>query len=122
MTRVLNPRTGRYITVGKKVYNDLVSSGYTHDAQTNTMIHSLLNEDIPDINVIPLKPTKYQEIKNKIVTFVKRNTNKLADWILNLKPENIKRILPTKIVELIELSNSYWKRIPIYWQINIPRI
>src|SRR5580698_9850168 len=114
MTRVLNPRTGRYITVGKTVYNDLVSSGYIYDAQTNTMIlfqtNSLLDEDIPDINVIPLKPTKYQEIKNKIVTFVKRNTNKLADWILNLKPENIKKILPEKIAKLIELSKSvvYW--------------
>ena len=137
MDRVLNPKTTRYIAVGKKVYNDLVSSGYIHDRQSNTMIQrqtnrligggamgigNLLDGDIPNISVVPLKPTKYQEIQNKIVTFVTRNANTVADWILNLKPKNIKRILPTKIAELIELSKRvvYRKGIPTYWQINVP--
>ena len=41
---------------------------------------------------------------------------------MSLKPPNIKRILPPKIADLIELSKSvvYKKDIPIYWQINVP--
>ena len=146
MDRVLNPRTNRYIMTDKSTYNDLIRNGYTHDRRTNTLIprqppapaprqppapaprqdtgsvRHLLDEDIPDINVVPLKPTIYQRIKRKVITFVKRNTNKVTDWILSLKPTNIKRILPAKIAYLIEFSKSvvYKKDIPIYWQINVP--
>jgi hypothetical protein len=83
---------------------------------------SLLDSDIPNIGVEPLKPTQYKGLKERVYSFVKKNANKVADWILNYALPNIKRILPPKIAELIKLSKSvvYWKSIPVYWQINLP--
>ena len=54
---------------------------------------SLLDEDVPDIGVVPLAPTKYRAVldrakfwKQTLVKFVKKNAYDVADWILNLTP------------------------------------
>ena len=84
MDRVLNPRTRRYITVGKKAYNDLITNEYTHDRQTNTLIPrqppatdtsnqttqvvlASSRRRYTDINVVPLKPTKYKNLSEKLL-------------------------------------------------------
>ena len=74
--KVLNPKTGRYILRGKRTYNNLLKEGYSHDQQTNSLIVlqksqiggniSLLDEDVPDIGVAPLKPTQYMIVKEKV--------------------------------------------------------
>jgi len=130
MALVLNPRTGRYITAGKKTYNDLIKNGYIHDRQTNTLNYlissgtvsnvSLLDTDIPDIGVEPLKPAKFQAFKSDIVKNAgkmagwlwkflhnrKKNANEIADWIENQKDKIINKVLPPKLAELIELSKN----------------
>ena len=95
---------------------------------------SLLDEDIPDIGVEPLKPTAYQAFKSKIVKnsskmadwlwkLVKnrsKNANDIAEWILKQKDKIISKVLPPKVVDLIELSKktkyNYEGR---YWKINL---
>src|SRR5215510_14096083 len=83
----------------------------------------ILDEDVPKIGRKPLAPRKYQTIKNKVATYVKNNINEVADWILNFKPETVKKVLPEKVVKLIELSKrSSYKSVPqnIFWKLNIP--
>ena len=136
MTRILNPKTGRYIMPDKRVYNDLIRNGYIHDKQSNTLIPrqtnclmrsggtmgnvSILDTDIPDIGVEPLKPTKFQAFKSEVVKNAgkmaswlwkliqnrSKNANNIADWILNQKDKIINKVLPPKLVELIELSKN----------------
>ena len=79
---------------------------------------SILDRDVPDIGVQPLKPTKYENAKNNVVNFVKSNTRKVADWILNLKPKTIKSLLPLKILGMILWSKIHSNQ-PSYWQINM---
>jgi hypothetical protein len=82
---------------------------------------SLLDEEIPYIGVKVLKPTKYKLVKEKVSKIIRKNANKIADWILNLKPTIIKKVLPPKIVELIELSKKVvYSRKGYYWKINQP--
>ena len=57
VSRVRKPITGRYIRPRK----------------TN----SLMDEDVPDIDVEPLKPTAFQTFKREIV----KSAGKLADWL-----------------------------------------
>ena len=77
---------------------------------------SLLDVDVPDIGVVPLTPTKYQAVldraKQTLGKFVKKNAYDIADWILNLTPNVVKRVLPQKIVDLIELSKRVDYRAP----------
>src|SRR2546425_311871 len=83
-------------------------------------ILNIMDNDVPYIPVQPLKPTKYRLIKEKVSKIIRKNSNKIADWILNQKPELTRKVLPPKIVELIELSKKtvYLKR--SYWLINQP--
>ena len=149
MSRLLNPRTGRYIAPGKKAYNDLIRCGFTHNLQTNTLVMptvqrqncgggptkvSLLDTDIPNIGVEPLKPTTFRAIRNKIVKNAGKmadwlwklvqnrgkNANDIADWILNQKDKIVNKILPPKVAELIELcKNSIYICVGLYWKLNL---
>ena len=81
----------------------------------STKIHNIMDEDVPYIPVKPLKPTKY-----KLVKIISKNANKIADWILNLKPKIIKQCLPSKVAELIDLcKNTVYKK-KGFWLINQP--
>src|ERR1700743_1092805 len=130
--RVLNPKSGRHILTGGRTYNKLVSEGYVHDTQCNTLLrrqanhggtladNSLIDSGIPNIGVEPLKPTPYQTFKNefvkkagkladwlwKLIQNRSKNNNKIVDWILNKKDQIVNKILPPKISELIELSKK----------------
>jgi hypothetical protein len=147
--QVLNPRTLRYITPGKRVYNNLIKAGYIQDRKTNTLLPptptnqligggpmgnvSLLDADIPDIGREPLTPTAFQAVRNEIVRNAgkmadwlrkllqnrRKNFNDLADWILNKKDEIVNRILPSKVTKLIELSKNTTYYQYQYWKINM---
>lgn len=85
--------------------------------------HEILDEDVPKIDVKPLAPRKYPTIENQVATFVKKNANKVAYWILNVIPQIVRKVLPEKIVKLIELSKSVtYKSVPHdeFWKLNIP--
>ena len=86
----------------------------------STTIHNIMDEDVPYIPVKPLKPTKYKLVKEKVSKIIRKNANKIADWILNLKPKNIKQCLPSKVVELIELSKKVIYSRKSFWLINQP--
>ena len=64
---------------------------------------SLLDEDIPVIGKESLKPTKYESIKQTVTNFVKDNARKIADWIINLKPAAIIKLLSLKILDMINV-------------------
>ena len=88
---------------------------------------NILDQDVPDIGVEPLKPVKYESVKKKVVAFVKDNAKMVADWILNVVPEAVKRKLPMKLLQLISFCKSTkykpveYKPVELsYWQINIP--
>jgi hypothetical protein len=86
----------------------------------STKIHNLLDEDVPYIPVKPLKPTKYKLFKEKVSKIIRKNANKIADWILNLKPKIITKVLPPKVAELIELSKKVVYSKKSFWLINQP--
>ena len=129
MGLISNPKTGRSIKIGGGVYNNLIREGYIHDRQRNALlmrqtrcarplrIVSIMDSDIPDIGVEPLKPihggalgnvsitdrdvpdigveslkpTPYQTFKNEIV----KKSARMADWLWKLiqdKRKNIKNI------------------------------
>ena len=128
MTRKRNPITGRYISLSQ--YNDLIINGYIRDTQTLVTPKqacgggptnvSLLDTDVPDIGVEPLKPTPFQTFRRAVVKNAgnmadwvwksvqnrKKNAYDIADWILSQKDEIINKVLPPKIAELIELSKN----------------
>ena len=97
-SRVLNPISGRDILIGKRTYNNLIKGAYAHDRQRNKLVLrqinyspapvggavmsnvSLIDEDIPDIGVEPLKPTTYQTFKSAVV----KNVGKMSDWLWKL--------------------------------------
>ena len=140
--RIEYPTAGRKIIIDSALYNRLIRDGYLFrdDPENNTLTLtqkdlSILDTDIPDIRVEPLKPTPFQQLKNKVVDKArkmtnrlrkivenqKKNANEVVDCILAQKDKIVKRILPVKIQELIELS----KRTPynsknMYWKINMP--
>src|SRR5271165_1109225 len=140
--RIESPTAGRKIIIDSALYNRLIRDGYLFrdDPENNTLTLtqkdlSILDTDIPDIRVEPLKPTPFQQLKNKVVDKArkmtnrlrkivenqKKNANEVVDCILAQKDKIVKRILPVKIQELIELS----KRTPynsknMYWKINMP--
>jgi hypothetical protein len=84
--KILNPKTGRYILPGKRTYINLLKEGYSHDPQTNSLILSqrnhiggnvsLLDEDVPDIGVVPLKPTQYTLVKEKVSKIIRTKQKK----------------------------------------------
>ena len=101
-SKVVNPTTGRKITLYKDVFNKLIKQGYTYDTENNILLidaslipglqpppiqqnnkhfgdSSIIDSDIPDINVKPLTPT-YKTFKNKII----KNCTKIADWLWQL--------------------------------------
>ncbi|HLX53642.1 MAG TPA: hypothetical protein VKR58_06860, partial [Aquella sp.] len=96
---------------------------------------SILDTDVPDIGVEPIKPSKFQQFKNKVVNKAgkianwlgkiaenrKKNAYEIADWIDKQTDKVIKK-LPPKIAELIKLSKSmiYNNSNIKYWKINIP--
>jgi hypothetical protein len=129
--RVLNPWTWRWIKRGKPTYESLVNNGYQptriyNKSKTGSIIVmkkpvNIMDDPIPDIKVETLKPsTTFQNFKNKIVknasTFAdwllklaenrKKNANELADWIINETVTLMKKVLPTKIQDLINLSKN----------------
>jgi len=57
---------------------------------------SILDEDVPNIGVEPLKAT--------LTGFIKKYAKQIAEWILNLPPKVVRKGLPLKIADLIELS------------------
>ena len=63
---------------------------------------NILDAPIPDIGVVPIKPTKFQQIKSKVVD----NANEIADWVNTQTDKVVKKILPKKIQDLIELSKN----------------
>ena len=95
--QILNPKSGWQISIGKCTYNNLIRGGFIHDRQHNVLLpvqtshlggaignargqtggNSLLDTDVPDIGVEPLKPTAFQAIRSKIV----KNAGKMADWL-----------------------------------------
>src|SRR5271157_757944 len=129
---ILNPTTGRQISKGSKVYNDLIKYRYMYDTETNAMIKfkqdkHLLDAKVPENLHMPIGPIPYQTFKEKIIKNIDKITEHLwknkevADWILNVTPEAPKAS-PPKIKELIELSEKTVYRITNekYWIINIP--
>ncbi len=130
MGLISNPKTGRSIKIGGGVYNNLIREGYIHDRQRNVLLMrqtrcarplrivsimdsdipditveplkpthggalgnvSIMDSDVPDIGVEPLKPTPYQTFKNEIV----KKSARMADWLWKLiqdKRKNIKDIM-----------------------------
>src|SRR5271157_3093401 len=129
---ILNPTTGRQISKGSKVYNDLIKYRYMYDTETNAMIKfkqdkHLLDTEVPKSLHMPVGPIPYQTFKEKIIKNIDKLTEHLwknrevADWILNATPE-VPKALPHKIKELIELSEKtvYHITNEEYWVINIP--
>ena len=141
----INPYTGRRIQPGKATYRRFIDNGYQpmrhYYNERDYLIFmqkpvNIMDVPIPDIKVAPLKPSiTLQNFKNKIVKnassiadwlwkFIenrKKNASEIADWILAQTDKVIKKVLPPKVEELIELS----KRTPynskkMYWQINMP--
>ena len=136
--QILNPKSGRFILIGKRTYNSLLRDGYIHDKHRNVLLlkqanigggvidnESFFDRDIPDIGVEPLKPTAYKSFKSEIVKNSgkmarwlwkliqnrSKNANQIADWILNMKDKIVNKILPSKVVELVELSkNTIYKK------------
>src|SRR5271156_1668008 len=138
---IINPKTGRQIKPGKAVYNRLIEEGYVYNNETHTLELyasqpiTLLDADVPDIGVEPLKPTPFQEFKNKVVANAgkmanwlwkifenkKKNANKLADWIINLRDEIVNKVLPPKVAALIGLSRNFkYNHNGQFWKINLP--
>ena len=79
---------------------------------------SILDEDVPDIGIQPLKPTPFKLLKNRVSKVISKNANKIADWILNKKI--IKKCLPPKIQELIDLSKkTIYNYEGQFWKINL---
>ena len=98
--QILNPKSGRQISIGKHTYNNLIRGGFIHDRQHNVLLpvqtnhlegaignargqrggNSLLDTDVPDIGVEPLKPTAFQAIRSKII----KKAGKMADWLWKL--------------------------------------
>src|SRR5208282_1615476 len=119
-----NPTAGKNIIIDSALYSRLIRDGYSFlpDHENNSLIltQNILDADIPDIGVEPVKPTKFQKLKNKVADKAgkmanwlgeiaknrKKNANEVADWILTQKDKVIKKILPTKILDLIELSKN----------------
>src|SRR5271165_6400511 len=122
-----NPTAGKKIIIDSALYSRLIRDGYSFidDHQNKALILtqkdvSILDLPIPDIGVEPLKPTKFQQFKNKVVGNAgkmvnwlgeivknrKKNANDATDWILAQKDKVVKRILPEKIQDLIELSKN----------------
>src|SRR5271156_3269073 len=156
--QIQNPKRGEKRSIGKCTYNNLIREGFTHNRQHNVLLpvqtshlegaignargqtggNSLLDTDVPDIGVEPLKPTAFQAIRSKIVKNAGRmadwlwklvqnrgkNANDIADWILNQKDKIINQILPPKIMELIDFSKKtrYTLNEGEYWKINMPSI
>src|SRR5580693_8330913 len=60
------------------------------------------------------------KVANWLWTSVKKKTNDIAGWILTQKDKIINKIFPSKVTELIELSNNSSPKNNTYWQINIP--
>src|SRR5271157_145028 len=141
--RIENPTAGRKIIIDSALYQKLIRDGYSFiDDPDNKALKltqkdmSILDTDIPDIEVVPLKPTPLCKFKNKIVKnsssiadwlwkFTenkKKNANEIADWILTQTDKVAKKVLPTKIQELIELSQRtpYNGSKKMYWKINEP--
>src|SRR5271169_467143 len=141
--RIENPTAGRKIIIDSALYQKLIRDGYSFiDDPDNKALKltqkdmSILDTDIPDIGVEPLKPTPLCKFKNKIVKnsssiadwlwkFTenrKKNANEIADWILTQTDKVAKKVLPTKIKELIELSKrtTYKGSKKMYWKINEP--
>jgi hypothetical protein len=106
-------------------------------------MNNILDQVVPDIQVEPLKPTggsissntSRQKFKNTIVNNAssiadwlwkfaenrKKNVNEIADWILTQTDKVIKKVLPPKVEELIELSKrTLYNFNKIYWKINNP--
>src|SRR5271165_1453911 len=137
-----NPTAGKKIIIDSALYSRLIRDGYSFvdDPENKALVLmqkdvSLLDTAIPDIGVEPLKPTRFQQFKNKVVDKTrkmtnrlrkivenqKKNANEITDYLFESISKVIKKVLPSKIQELIELS----KRTPynsntIYWKINMP--
>src|SRR6266516_3331374 len=130
MGLISNPKTGRSIKIGGDVYNNLIREGYIHNRQRNVLLMrqtrcarplkivsimdsditnisveplkpthggalgnvSIMDSDVPDIGVEPLKPTPYQTFKKEIV----KKSARMAYWLWKLiqdKRKNIKDIM-----------------------------
>src|SRR6266516_2661894 len=112
MGLISNPKNGRSIKIGGGVYNNLIREGYIYNRQSNVLLMrqtrcarplrivsimdsdipnisveplkpthggalgnvSIMDSDVPDIGVEPLKPTPYQTFKNEIV-------KNLLEWL-----------------------------------------
>ena len=87
----------------------------SNNIMTRNHNQSILDEDVPNIGVGPLKPT--------LTGYIKKYAKKNCRLILNLKPKTLLRSLPLKILDMILYSKSVTYKNPIqpsYWQINIP--
>src|SRR6266516_7923134 len=118
---ISNPKTRRSIKIDGVVYKNLIREGYIHDRQRNVLllihggalgnvsimdsdipdiaveplkpIHggalgnvSITDSDVPDIGVESLKPTPYQTFKNAII----KKSARMADWLWKSMQNRIK--------------------------------
>src|SRR5579863_7986058 len=82
--QIENPTAGRKIEIDSAVYNRLIRDGYSfiddHENKTLKLTQkdlSILDTDVPDIGVEPIKPSKFQQFKNKVVN----KAGKIANWL-----------------------------------------
>ena len=92
------------------MYNSLIRAGYTSvdDSENNSLIlkQNILDTPISNIGVEPLKPTRFQQVKNKVKEFA-QNRKKNLNEILTQTDKVVKKVLPTKIQELINYQSGH---------------
>src|SRR5271169_6476741 len=86
--RIENPTAGKNVVIDSDMYNSLIRAGYTFvdDSENNSLIlrQNILDTPISNIEVEPIKPTRFQQIKNKVkdskmVNWLRKNANEIAD-------------------------------------------
>src|SRR5271166_1002783 len=121
--RIENPTAGKNVVIDSDMFISLIRAGYTFvdDSENNSLIlrQNILDTPISNIGVERIKPTRFPQVINKVKEFAqnrKKNANEIADWILTQTDKVVKKLLPTKIQELIELSKrSLYNSKKMYW-------
>ena len=101
--------------------DNLISKSKLYSNQYTRCHPHIMDDDIPDIGVEPIKPSPAKGIVKKVASFVRKKANDVADWILSLTLKAVKKVLPLKILDLIEWSKVIpYEHSITYWKLNIP--
>ena len=108
-----NPTAGKKYIIDSASYNRLLRDGYSFigDPENNTLSLTqkdlnILGIDVPNIGVEPIKPTKFQQLKSKVVekagkmkNWLGKKANAFTDWISIQKDKVVKKISSQKVAE-----------------------